>query len=41
MMAGYTAPSMWLPMNQISGTSTKLESTPPAQRIMALRRPIT
>ncbi len=40
--AGYTAKSgMWRPIIQTSGTSTKLESTPPAHRIMELRRPIT
>ena len=40
--AGYTAAlSRWLPIIQISGTSTKFESTPPAQRIMELRSPIT
>ena len=41
MVAGYTAVVLWLPIIQMSGTSTRLESTPPAQRIIELRRPIT
>ena len=31
---------MWLPTNQIAGTSTKFTSTPPAQKIMAMRSPM-
>jgi hypothetical protein len=38
---GYTAVVLWLPIIQISGTRTRLESTPPAQRIMELRKPMT
>ena len=40
--AGYTALSeIWLPIIQISGTSTRFERTPPAHRISELRSPIT
>ena len=40
--AGYTAAvEMWLPIIQISGTSTRFERTPPAHRISELRSPIT
>ncbi len=42
IVAGYTVTSpMWLPMNQIIGTSTKFTRMPPAQKIMEIRRPIT
>jgi len=40
--AGYTAVSArWLPIIQMRGTKTKFASTPPAHRIIELRRPIT
>ncbi len=39
--AGVDGVVLWLPIIQIRGTRTRLESTPPAQRIMELRRPMT
>jgi len=42
MAAGYTAASGRLrPIIQITGTSTKFDRNPPAQRIIDERRPIT